>query len=94
HAPVLVLIYGDKNLFTSTTDCSMAALNLMLSAWDRGIGSCWIGFSYGICNSPEFKEEFHLPENHQLVAPIILGYPQEPIPQGDRKEVPLLYWMK
>ena len=56
-APVLVMIYSSRASGTYLNDCSMAALNLMLAAWDRGIGSCWIGFASGIGNTPEVKGE-------------------------------------
>lgn len=91
-APVLVLIYGDKNIFTYVYDCSMAAQNLMLAVWDRGIGSCWIGFANGIGNTPEVKAELNVPEGYELVAPIILGYPEGPVGKGMRNEVRIINW--
>ncbi|MDD4334863.1 MAG: nitroreductase [Desulfotomaculaceae bacterium] len=93
-APVLVLIFGNKNAFTYPNDCSMAALNLMLTAWERGIGSCWIGFARAYCGTPEFKEELKVPPEYQLVAPVILGYPAEPPGQGSRKEIKVCFHRK
>jgi len=72
-APALVLIYGNQNAFTYPNDCSMAALNLMLAAWDRGIGSCWIGFARAYCGTPDFKAELKVPPEYQLVAPVLPG---------------------
>ncbi len=93
-APVLVLIYANTNAFTYVNDCSMAAQNLMLSAWDRGIGSCWIGFARGFCDTPEFKDELKVPPGYELVAPVILGYPADPPAKGARKEIQVTFHQK
>lgn len=93
-APALVLIYSPKTLDTYVNDCSMAALNLMLAAWDRGIGSSWIGFARGIGNTPGVKKELGVPEEYQLVAPVILGYPEGSTASVDRKPPQILSWRK
>ena len=93
-APVLVMIYSSRASGTYLNDCSMAALNLMLAAWDRGIGSCWIGFASGIGNTPEVKGELGVPEEYELVASVILGYPAE-VPAPVKREPPhILSWRK
>ncbi len=93
-APVLVMIYSSKASTTYINDCSMAALNLMLAAWDRGIGSCWIGFASGIGNTSEVKKELGVPEEYALVAPVILGYPAGPANPVQRKPPRILNWRK
>jgi nitroreductase len=93
-APSLVLIYGNQNAFTYNNDCSMAALNLMLAAREKDIGSCWIGFARAYCGTPEFKEELQVPPEYQLVAPVILGYPAETPGQGSRKEIEVSFHRK
>lgn len=93
-APVLVLIYANTKAFTYVNDCSMAAQNLMLAAWDRGIGSCWIGFARGFCGTPEFKDELKVPPEYDLVAPVILGYPSAPPAKGARKEIKVTFHQK
>ncbi|HOV79965.1 MAG TPA: nitroreductase [Bacillota bacterium] len=93
-APVLVLIYGDRSHLTYICDCSMAALNLMLAARDRGIGSCWIGFATGIGNTPEVKAELKVPEEYELVAPVVLGYPAGPAGKGVRNEAKIISWRR
>lgn len=95
NAPALILIYGKKEHPYTTNDCSMAAQNLMLAAWEMGLGTCWIGFAQGLCDSSEFKERFHIPGDYSLVAPLILGYREmespKPIP---RREYPVFEWIK
>lgn len=94
NAPALVLIYGDTNTLTYVYDCSMAAQNLMLSACERGIGSCWIGFANGIGNTPEVKAELNVPEHYALVAPVILGYPEGSTGKGARSQAKIISWKR
>lgn len=90
-APLLVLIYGDSNVATHVNDCSMAALNLMLGAFGKGLGSCWIGFFTGLGNTPEFMASLGVPENYRLVAPIVLGYPQGNWPAPSRNPARIIF---
>lgn len=93
NAPALVIIYGKKGNVWSKNDCSMLAQNLMLAAWEKGIGSCWIGFAHNVCDTPEFREKYKIADDYELMAPIILGYP-ETMPTGvvPRKEYPIFSW--
>lgn len=91
NAGTLIIIYGDKSP-NAYGDCSLAAENLMLAAHSLGLGSCWIGFSFPLFNSPEFKRELGISENLTAVAPLIIGYP-EVAPEGyTRKEPEVLVW--
>lgn len=91
NAGTLIIIYGDQSP-TAYVDCSLAAQNLMLAAHGLGLGSCWIGFSSALCNSPEFKEELWIPENLTAVAPLIIGYPDAIPHEFNRKEPQILVW--
>lgn len=93
RAPALVIIYGKKDNIWSKNDCSMLAQNLMLLAWEKGIGTCWIGFAHQVCDSPEFRAQHNIGEEYELMAPIILGYP-DPMPKSvvPRKEYPVFSW--
>jgi nitroreductase len=67
-----------------------AIQNLLLAAWDRGIGSLWICdvfYAYGeLCE--------WLGENHQMVAAVSLGYPAEsPGPRPRRSVSDLTSWL-
>lgn len=93
-ASTLILIYGLREHPYTPNDCSMAAQNLMLAAWEKGLGTCWVGFAHGVCSSGEFKKQHNIPEEYKLVAPIIIGYRElespKPIP---RKEYPVFEWI-
>lgn len=95
NAPALVLIYGKNDHPYTPNDCSMAAQNLMLAAWELGLGTCWIGFAQALCDSGEFKERFHIPGDFSLIAPIIIGYREQESPKPiPRREYPIFEWIK
>lgn len=83
EAPVVVVVcsnirkisrYGSmgESLY-SIQDAAAATQNLMLAAWDRGIGSCWIGaFDEG-----KVRQALVLPEHVKPLAIVPLGYPAE-----------------
>jgi nitroreductase len=77
NAPCLIYIVAPRSASLAIFDCSMAACNLMLSARARGLGTCWIG----LAASPELeiRLKMDIPEDYRIVAPIIVGIPdQEP----------------
>jgi nitroreductase len=55
-------------------DVGAAAENMILTALERGIGSCWIG---SIIDRPVVKEKFYVPDQFELDSLIAFGYPDE-----------------
>ena len=92
HAPVLVLISATAPGPFVTEDCTLAAENLMLAAYGKGLGSCWIGLAQGDLDTPDGKAAFGLPAGCQPVAPIILGHPKSVAPPVARK-APEIHWV-
>ncbi|HET6421091.1 MAG TPA: nitroreductase [Geobacteraceae bacterium] len=78
NAPVLIIIYGNRESYWHVYDCSMVAYNLHLLAEESGLGCCWIGFAHNIFGEPETMKELGIPKNYELVAPVILGFPAGP----------------
>ena len=73
-AGTLLIIYGNTDSHWNVYDCSLVAGNIMLGAYEMGIGSCWIGFGEYMLNTKEFKKKYGVPENFQVVSPLTLGY--------------------
>lgn len=64
-------------------DVSIALQNLVLAAWEQGLGTCWIGVFH---EEEEVKKILGLPEGARVVAMVTLGYPAEKKePVKDRK---------
>jgi nitroreductase len=78
-APALVIVYGNLDSRWCTYDCTMVAYNLMLLAEAGGMGSCWIGFAHNIFANGGVRKELGLPDGYELVAPIILGFPDRSV---------------
>ena len=77
NAPCLIYVVALRSASLAIFDCSMAACNLMLSACARGLGSCWIGL--GATPEREMRTKLDIPPDYRIVAPIIVGMPdQEP----------------
>jgi nitroreductase len=75
NAPLLIFVSGAKSTY-AVYDCSMAAQNMMLVAYSLGIGSCWIGTAVPTANNPKVKANLGVPDDHEVHAAIIFGYPK------------------
>lgn len=92
NAPVVLLICYDKDVSwkavdghdSGVVDASIAITQMMLEAWDLGIGSVWVrGYDKRVLD-----EVFELPSNLESVALLPIGYPSEkarPAPLHARK---------
>ncbi|MFW9938537.1 MAG: nitroreductase family protein [Candidatus Thorarchaeota archaeon] len=79
QAPVLVAVVGDKEIQPDwyIHDLSFVTLQLALSAWAFGIGTCWIG----IFNRDVIHKLLNLTEKDYLMTIMPLGYPKGSIPK-------------
>ena len=84
NAPVLIFVSGAKSPYV-VYDCSMAAQNMMLIAYTLGIGSCWIGTAVPAANYPKIKPTLGIPEDHDVHAAVIFGYPKGGFPKAPPK---------
>ena len=80
---------GENDVKNLQLDCTLAASYLMMSATSKGLGTCWINFAKEITDS-DLLLETGIPENHTIVAPIIIGYPEVVPSIPKRKEAQIL----
>ena len=95
-APLLILISVPKKEDWRTVnliDCGLAAENMFLAAYQAGLGSCFIGFAAFLNQDPKALNDIGIPEDHELVAALIFGYPNE-TPASKPREVKMLKWIK
>lgn len=80
NAPLAMLICYHKNegwirqydgARSAPVDCSIVATHIMLGAWERGIGSCWV-MSF---DPQKMRQNFHIPADLEPVALLVMGYP-------------------
>lgn len=84
HAPALILISAITHTEWAAENCTLAAQNLMLAAYARGLGTCWIGFAQHWLQTEEGKVAVRLPDHYRPMAPIVVGHPQgeaAPVPR-------------
>lgn len=62
-------------------DLAIAIENMALTAWDLGIGSCWIG----AFNENDVRDLLGIPESLRVVSLLTLGYPDEKPRTKNRK---------
>jgi len=79
---IAVLMDGAK---LPEIDGARAIQNMVLAAWDIGIGSCWITNFY----DDAIKELLHAPQRMKLVSVIPFGFPTEPKTKRKKKRKPL-----
>ncbi|MFO8053662.1 MAG: nitroreductase family protein [Bacteroidales bacterium] len=88
-ATAAILVCGDRNLEPNDNynaqNCAAATQNLLLSAHETGIGSCWLGVYPRQERMKNISEYLKLPENIIPISLIALGYPAE------QKETPVRF---
>jgi len=94
-APALILISAAPGALTPVEDASLAAGNIMLAARSMGLGTCWIGLAMGLAGDEAFLRENNIPNDHKLLAPIILGYPKNKSDEPSKRSEPqILGWVR
>jgi nitroreductase len=72
-AYIVVLINRNIRTTGGQDDAGAAIENLLLAAWEKGIGGCWIGS----VNRDGIRELLSIPTHLDIEAVISLGYPAE-----------------
>jgi nitroreductase len=81
NAPIVLLICSDNNVSwkavdghdSGPIDAAISITQMMLEAFDEGIGSCWVrGFDKNV-----LIDVFDLPSNLEPVALLPIGYPSD-----------------
>jgi nitroreductase len=54
-------------------DVAIAIEHMVLTAWEVGIGSCWIGWF----DEKKVKKILDIPEEEEVIAMLTLGYPKD-----------------
>ena len=83
-ARVVVLISNPKDKWSAFADGGAAMQNMSLAAWDKGIGSCWIGS----VDAPTLSKYLKIPADWKIFSVLALGYPDEkPVAEDSDSDV-------
>jgi len=74
-APLLIFIVAKPSDWAQI-DCSLAAQNMMLRAYDLGLGSCFIGFAISLNGDQALLRSIGIKDSQRLYCPLIFGYPK------------------
>jgi nitroreductase len=66
-------------------DGARATQNMMLAAWEEGIGSNWVGNM----NNDEVRRLLNVPQEKMVLNVIPFGYPDKPVGAGRKERKPL-----
>jgi nitroreductase len=83
-APLLILIVAEKKDW-APFDCSLAAQNMMLRAYDLGLGSCFIGFMRLLRDDKETLRGLGIKDTQELYCPLIFGFPKGKLKKKDNE---------
>jgi len=76
-APVLMLFHSPTYEPAGEANCFIAAFHAVLMAEAMGIGTCFNDLTPPACNrSPEIRRLLDLPDDREVSAGVILGYPK------------------
>jgi nitroreductase len=92
NSGTLIVIFAKPTGQHPDWDCCLAAQNLMLAAYDMGLGTCPIGLAWPLFDQPDIKQVLKLPTGYLAVMPIIVGYPSKPATFVERKPPEILCW--
>lgn len=93
NAPVLVLVLGTREVVSSVIDCTLCAGSMLLAARALGLGSCWIGSATLAGQNPGLITALKVPDDSQIVAPLIFGYPAASLPPKPERREPRITWI-
>jgi nitroreductase len=89
NAPALILVVGENSYPFFHQDCACATTYLMFAATARGLGTCWIGHAH-LIEDKSLRKEIGLPDNCEIAAAVIIGYPKVIPQKAARSELIIL----
>lgn len=84
-APLAIVVVIDRTPY-AVSDASRAVQNMLLTAWDEGVGSNWVGFVGGL---EAVKPLLGIPDDLDVLAILPFGYPAHRRGEGRKTRKPL-----
>jgi nitroreductase len=85
QAPLAIVVAHEKDGKLGVSDASRAIQDMMLTAWDDGVGSNWAGFG----GLDEVRSLLGIPPEFDVLAVVPFGYPAQRVGRGKKKRKPL-----
>ena len=84
QAPLAVVVAVEKGSRFGVSDGSRAIQSMVLTAWEEGIGSNWVGFR----GLEEIQALLGIPDEYEILAVVPFGYPAQAVGKGKKKRKP------
>ncbi len=77
-SPVAIVVLGDPQRSSkyNLADPHNAVMNMILTAYSLGLGSCWVDVR-DMSSEQEFKKLLHVPKSMRVICAVAIGYPAE-----------------
>ena len=82
-APLAIVVVIEPSRF-AVSDASRAIQDMLLTAWGKGVGGNWVGFS----GQDEVKPLLGIPDERDVLAILPFGYPAATICKGKNARKP------
>jgi nitroreductase len=79
NAPAVIFVAAQPSAYAGV-DCGILGQNIMLAAYELGLGTCCLGSPVGFMHSDKgakFLADLNLPEGYQVQFAIAIGYPDQ-----------------
>ena len=83
QAPLAIVVASEPSPY-GVSDTSRAIQSMVLTAWEQGVGSNWVGFN----NLKQVNPLLGIPAEVEIVAILPFGYPVASIGKGNKKRKP------
>jgi NAD-dependent dihydropyrimidine dehydrogenase PreA subunit/nitroreductase len=93
HAPAMILFLQEKNSEDIQADVYIAATIATLAAHAYGLGSTIVDIiAPAIQRTPGLRTMYNIPEDKDVVAALILGYPRYKYHRAVKRKIPSVLW--
>jgi nitroreductase/NAD-dependent dihydropyrimidine dehydrogenase PreA subunit len=94
NAPAMILFLADKNEEDISQDISIAATYGMLATHSLGLGGSIMDLIPPAINKDEeLRKVFCIPDNHEIITSIIIGYPKYKYQRGINRSLKSVKWL-
>ncbi len=89
EAPVLVIVFADKNISTYVHDGSAVITNIVNAAYSLGVDSCWVHRAKETFETDYGKEllkKWGITDDYEGIGNVVLGYRDMPLPSPVKRK--------
>jgi len=93
HAPHVIVAHAPLDAGIPQQDGIIALTYLELAAYSLGLGACWAGlFYFAAVAYPPMQEALRLPDGHQCLEAMMIGYPKHKLSRIPLRNEPKIIW--